>query len=292
MSRRGNFKILGSWDHYVPGVADLIVLFLMFLLGAIVGNVVSLLIVKFLGPEAGQEYGTLIAYPLMFLPPMVYSATLSRMGNLFKEGVRLDSSHFGEKGGLVCALVASAGVLAAGFCADSVNSLLPEMPEWLENVLKSLTQGKIWISLLCVSVMAPFCEEWLCRGMVMRGLLRNGTKPFWAIVISALVFAIIHLNPWQAVPAFIFGCFFGYVYYKSGSLRLTMLMHCVNNTFAVILSHIEPLKDLDNWQDVMSPANYWSVLVACAVVVFLTVKVFSRIPQENPKGNFDSAELD
>ena len=42
--------------------------------------------------------------------------------------------------------------------------------------------------------------------MVLRGLLGHKVKPVWAIVISAAFFAIIHLNPWQAIPAFLLGC--------------------------------------------------------------------------------------
>lgn len=71
----------------------------------------------------------------------------------------------------------------------------------------------------------------------------HGIKPVWAIFWSAVFFAFIHLNPWQAVPAFILGCLFGYVYYKTGSLKLTMLMHFTNNTFSLIFSNIDKFKD-------------------------------------------------
>ena len=89
------------------------------------------------------------------------------------------------------------------------------------------------------------------------GSTATGTKPIWAIFWSAVFFAFIHLNPWQAVPAFVLGCLFGYVYYKTGSLKLTMLMHCVNNTLATLLSRIPGMGEAESFMDVLSPWAYW-----------------------------------
>ena len=63
-----------------------------------------------------------------------------------------------------------------------------------------------------MSVFAPILEEWLCRGVVLRGLLnysrkgepgedgsRRGMNPALAIAISAIFFATIHGNLWQGI---------------------------------------------------------------------------------------------
>ena len=123
--------------------------------------------------------------------------------------------------------------------------------------------------------------------MVLRGLLGNGVKPVWAIVISALFFAFIHLNPWQAVPAFLLGCLFGYVYYKTGSLKLTMLMHFANNTFSLLLSNVDALEDADSFLDVFPGGRYWVIFFACLLLLVLIIRSFNRIPKENPEGNLD-----
>ena len=190
--------------------------------------------------------------------------------------------------------MAAAAVLAAAFMTDFINAQMPPMPQWLDEALTSMTQGKLWVNLLCVSVFAPLFEEWLCRGMVLRGLLNaknyDGTQriaPVWAILISALFFAVIHANPWQAIPAFILGCLFGYIYYRTGSLWLTMLMHCVNNTFAVICGQIDSLKDMDNWLDVLPGRQYWILFAAFALLLILIIRAFGKIPVQSPAGNCD-----
>ncbi len=80
-------------------------------------------------------------------------------------------------------------------------------------------------------------------------------------MISAVFFAVIHLNPWQAIPAFLLGCLFGYVYYRTGSLKLTMLMHFANNTFALAVAHIDAFEEAESWLDVLPGARYWICLL-------------------------------
>jgi len=160
------------------------------------------------------------------------------------------------------------------------------MPDWLEETLGGLTGGNFWLNFLCVSIFAPFFEEWLCRGMVLRGLLGRRVKPVWAIVISALFFAVIHMNPWQAIPAFILGLLFGYVYYRTGSLKLTMLMHFTNNTFALIIGHIESLSDYETWQDLLGQM-YWIYFGVAVLIIALVVLAFKKVPLNRSYGNCD-----
>ena len=286
--RPRNYGFLEKFTWYVPGVADLFILIAFFLLGALLANIVVLPFIAILGQESGMEYGTLVSYPLMFIPPMIYASVKSRNNSFTRSGLKLDSAHFSPLGGALCALFVVLGTLALAFCVEPLIALLPEMPAVLEELLKGMTQdGSLLINFLMVSIFAPFFEEWLCRGMVLRGLLGNGVKPVWAIVISALFFAFIHLNPWQALPAFLLGCLFGYVYYKTGSLKLTMLMHFANNTFSLVLSNIDAFKDVDSFMDILPGMQYWIIFAACLLVLILVVRAFGRIPEERKEGNLD-----
>lgn len=297
MKRRiRNYNLLSGYAFYVPGPWDIFALTALFLVGALIGNVIGLLFMLAL-PESGSEYMMLISYPVMFIPPMMYAMYKSRGNALFDTGYEMDSRHFGKFGTAAISILVMLSTLALAFDMDMVNALMPPMPEWLENMLKGMTQGKFWVNFLCVSVFAPFFEEWLCRGMVLRGLLnysrsegRRGISPAAAIAISALFFAAIHLNPWQAVPAFALGCLFGYVYYRTGSLKLTMLMHFTNNTFALIISNIDSIKDAENFMEVMPEWAYNSIAAVCLVFLVFAVREFSKIELTSPQGNCDEVK--
>ena len=285
--RKQNFNFLDHYTYFVPNIPELLILLLWFIVGAVLGNVVSAIFIFALGAETGMTAGLVVAYPVMFIPPMIYASSRSRSRCLNQTGLKLDSPGFGTVGPGLCAVLAAVGVLALSFVADGLSSLLPDMPASLKKVLESMVNGNFFVNFLCVSIFAPLFEEWLCRGMVLRGLLGNGAKPVWAIIISAVFFAVIHLNPWQAIPAFLLGCLFGFIYYKTGSLKLTMLMHFVNNTFALVASRIPALEDMDNWMDVLAKPEYCIVMTCCVIVTALVVLKFSRIKVSGPKGNLE-----
>ena len=283
-----NYGFYEKFSWYVPSVADMFILLVWLLLGALLGNLLSLPFLAILGQEAGVQYATLISYPVMFIPPMIYASVKSRNNSLTRRGLKMDNTHFSPLGGALCALLVMLGTLALGMATDPLTNLLPDMPEWLEKTFENLTSDdNFFLSFLLVSLFAPFFEEWLCRGMILRGLLGNKMKPVWAIVISAAFFAFIHLNPWQAIPAFLLGCLFGYVYYKTGSLQLTMLMHFTNNTFALVMSNIDSLKDVDSLTEVLGSQLYWIIVAACALLTVLVVRAFRRIPTEQPESSLD-----
>lgn len=274
---RGSYDLFSNYSHYLPGFGGMMMLFAMFLIGSLLGSILVLCLGFLLSPEDVATYGNIISYPVMFIPPLLYASAMSRRNEYFDTGYALDSSHFGRLGGFRMALVVSVATIATAFVVEPVGLLLPDMPEWLEKAMEQLTGGPVWVSLLCVSVFAPLFEEWLCRGLVLRGLLAH-MKPAAAIAVSAAFFAVLHMNPWQAIPAFLLGMLFGYVYYKTGSLKLTMLMHCVNNTFSVLMSRIPALEEADTFMDVMSPWAYAGVFIALLAFLAAALVTLKAVP--------------
>lgn len=284
---RASYDLFTNHSHYVPGYSGMLMLFVMFLIGALLGS----LIVGAMGVvsmEFAQIYGTVISYPVMFIPPWLYVTAQSRRNEFFETGYSLDSSNFGRLGGFRMALIVSVATLALGFVTDSLNAIMPQTPEWFENAMAQIMDAPVWITLISVSIFAPLFEEWLCRGVILRGLLQK-THPVSAILVSAVFFAVLHMNPWQALPAFILGALFGYIYYKTGSLKLTMLMHCVNNTFAVVFSKIPSLENAEGFADVMSTWAYICIFIASIAFLAATFVVVRNIPfaKEGVRSNCD-----
>lgn len=269
---RGSYDLFSSYSYYLPGIGGMFMLLAMFILGSLLGNLVTMGLQATLGADFAKQFGTVISYPVMFIPPMLYSSVKSRLNSYNTEEVLLDNK---VSGGTRLAIIVTVATMAAAFITEPVTALLPPMPEWLEKVMDQMLEGSpLWATLLSVSVFAPLFEEWLCRGMILRGLLTK-MKPATAIVISAAFFAILHMNPWQAIPAFCLGLLFGFVYYKTGSLKLTMLMHCVNNTMAVVLSKIPILKEAETFMDVMNPWAYAGAYICLAVALASAIVILS-----------------
>lgn len=284
-----NYKFYDNYNYYIPGIGGMFGLLAFLLLGALLGNVFVIVFQFALGADAAMTYGMLVSYPVMFIPAMLYASSKSRVASMDNEGVKLDSDNFGSVGFLGCAGLVMLATLACSLVSEPVGMLLPEAPEWFDALMENMTtEGSLLVNFISVSLFAPFFEEWLCRGMVLRGLLNSGkVKPVWAVVISAAFFALIHANPWQAVPAFLLGSLFGFIYYRTGSLKLTMLMHFTNNTFALVLSNVDSLAEIETFRDLMPGPLYWIVAAACLLLLVLIIRVFLRIPTARPSGNCD-----
>ena len=287
-TKRGSYDLFSTYNYFVPGISDLIWIAVLFFAGMFLGVLITTVLTLTMSSSFATTYGMVIVYPLQFIPAMLYASVKSRRNEGFEKGYAIDSNNFGERKGWSMALIVSAMALAVAFVIEPISMLLPEMSEVMKAAMEMLLDGPVWLVLISVSIFAPFFEEWLCRGIILRGLLTK-VKPAWAIAISALVFGLIHGNLWQAIPAFFIGVVLGYVYYKTGSLKLTMLMHCVNNTLAVIVSRIPGLEDVEFFGQIMSPWAYVLVIIAFAVVLACGLVIMRSIPlKEGNLGGCDA----
>lgn len=258
-----------SSKMWAPSWGGLCLVGVFFLIGLLLGSFATLAMT---GAGCSTQACLLVSYPLMFLPAVLFTVIMTR-----KEGAVTCALDVPVKSPVKVAPIVMLMTFMAAFMADALNTLLPEMPQWLIDSLSTATEGNFWLNFLCVCVMAPILEEWLCRGMVLRGLVRGGSPAWLAITVSAAFFAIIHGNMWQALPAFLLGCLFGYVYYRTGSIKLTMLMHFTNNFISLILSRVPSIDDTDTWMDIMPLWLYWLLFVLFALMLVLGIRTIRRI---------------
>ena len=89
-------------------------------------------------------------------------------------------------------------------------------------------------ALLCGGVLAPFCEEFIFRGIVYRGLATR--IPDWGAAMgSSLLFSVLHMELKFMLPIFVMGLLMCWAYRKSGSLLAPVAIHALNNLIALSL---------------------------------------------------------
>ena len=63
----------------------------------------------------------------------------------------------------------------------------------------------------------------------------SSKMPYWgAILISAIVFGVIHFNIIQGLGAFFGGLFYGYIYVKTKNLFVPIIIHLINNGLMIL----------------------------------------------------------
>lgn len=89
-------------------------------------------------------------------------------------------------------------------------------------------------SILVASVCAPIFEELMCRKILVSKIAVH--NEYLAIITSGLCFGILHGNFQQAGFTFFIGCFFAYIYLRTGKIKYTMMLHATMNGVTTLIT--------------------------------------------------------
>lgn len=147
------------------------------------------------------------------------------------------------------------GLLAISFALSCtlfvLISLLDELFPFTNSIglthhaINDMMASTLGIIGICLS--GPLAEEIVFRGAVLRSLLEWTDKTWLAILISAALFSLIHMTLSQAIPIFIYGMLFGWLYVRTKSILPSTIIHIANNTFATLF-YIAYGENIKLWQ--------------------------------------------
>ena len=128
-------------------------------------------------------------------------------------------------------------ILPSEWLLEQLNFEMPEEYEIIFTQIISKPYGYLAIGLL-----VPLAEEIVFRGAILRVLLEwMGDRMHWvAIVVSALLFGVMHGNLPQFTHGFLLGLLLGWMYYRTRSIIPGLALHWVNNTVAYVCSNLMP----------------------------------------------------
>lgn len=124
-----------------------------------------------------------------------------------------------------------------------IQEQMPELPNFLENEFDMMITNR-W-GYLAIGLLAPFAEELVFRGAILKSLLRSDKlSPWFAIIISAMLFSLTHMNPTQMPHAFVIGILLGWMYWRTGSILPGIAYHWANNSAAYLIYAFYPSSDI------------------------------------------------
>ena len=131
--------------------------------------------------------------------------------------------------------------------------LFMEESESLNKSDPNLFSGIVGILHSCIIV--PIVEEIGFRGIFLAGLLKSRCRPWLAILITAIVFALFHMSLVKIISTFGFGIIIGWLYWRTGSIIPGIVIHIVNNSLCIVFAFID--------LSIESLAIWWVILVVC-----------------------------
>ncbi len=127
-------------------------------------------------------------------------------------------------------------IMVSAFISKSMQShgsaspILPIISE----VVRSGGFVTIILFVFVLGVMPALCEETLFRGFLYTSLRRKHGV-FWSVLVSATVFAGVHMDPGAFLQLFVLGVVFALVMERTKSLIPSMVAHCLWNSGTLIL---------------------------------------------------------
>jgi membrane protease YdiL (CAAX protease family) len=122
----------------------------------------------------------------------------------------------------------------------------------------------IIIQIIDFVVLVPIFEEVFFRKNILTLLLKKIT-PFYAILVSSLLFTLFHFNLEGSVKIFIWGVILGGFYYKTKSIEVAVILHSINNLTSFITK--------TDYIDVSNSAMiFTTILVSTSLTLFFLIK--------------------
>lgn len=166
-------------------------------------------------------------------------------------------------------LLASAVFIVAMGLWTNYFSEIAGLPDNMKDVFEQMMNNPLGI--ISIVVMAPLVEELLFRGAIQGHLMRKWKMPYLGIVVSSLIFGVVHGNPAQIPFAFVVGMALGWMYYLTGSLVPGILMHFINNGSSVLLYSLSGNPDATM---ISSLGENGALALAVAGIVLTVICIF------------------
>ncbi len=152
--------------------------------------------------------------------------------------------------------------------------------ELTKKMLSSSSIGGLLAEVIFIGIVTGFSEELFFRGALQKILIGKYIGVQGAIWLAAIIFSLLHFQPYGFVPRVLLGAFFGYLYYWSGSLWLSATAHAFNNSMVVVMTWLS-LRGVDSKAmeslGTEADGSLWVGGISAVVTIFLIVTAYKYL---------------
>ncbi len=180
-------------------------------------------------------------------------------------------------------LTIAGGWLMAIALTIAQNHVMPFPSELIERFAQFFAELNAWPALGAVALIGLLpgvCEELLCRGFILHAFLPRFGKT-GGVVITALAFGLLHLDPYRFVGTAFLGLLLGYMVISTGSIYPAMLAHATNNALSYLVQRHEQIVKSTGWLNAESTEWLpWYLVLAAAAALLAGLWWLRRIGEQ------------
>ena len=232
-----------------------------------------------------------------FLLPPIFCAWLWSENHRPFEWLKLNNGADGLSFALAIGIMVCA-IPAINLLADLNSRIdLPDSLDSIEQKLRAMEEsaaaltvrflqadnlGGLLLNIGLMALLPALSEELTFRGTLQQ-TLAEVQKPATAIWVTAFIFSAVHMQFYGFIPRMLMGAMFGYIFVWSGCLWIPIVMHLVNNSFAVLFYYFcsqpadgSSLTDSKNIADTFGAGDTWWIGVLSLLITCLGLLIFYR----------------
>ena len=262
---------------------------LALLLCALIGTAITVLL---MGSITQMKIGQGISSALIFIAPPLILYAVTRNQPMRRLGFRKPISAWMPLIGIALMFVSLPLTnllgswnekMSFGAAFESLETLLKQLEDTAGDLTERMLQvdslGGLLFNLLIIALIPAIGEELTFRGMLQQAFTRR-CNVHVSVFLSAFVFSFIHFQFYGFLPRMFLGLLLGYLFYYSGSLWTSILMHFVNNGAVVVVAYLNHKGlaeiDVDHFG---ATSNLWLIIGSLVVtigMIYLSAKIKKR----------------
>jgi uncharacterized protein len=175
---------------------------------------------------------------------------------------------------------------------EKLETLLRSMEEQTEAMMMKLITvdnlGGLMLNLVMIAVIPAVGEELLFRGLIQRHLGESFKNVHLAIIVTAVIFSLVHMQIYSFLPRFFLGIVLGYLLFIGRSIWYPIMAHFINNALGVIFYYLankekagESLEEIGTSESM--PLMAIISLIAVAGFMMILVKMIPRLQSAHPE---------
>ena len=124
------------------------------------------------------------------------------------------------------------------------------------------------LKLSLMAILPGICEELFFRGILLPSV-GNFSNLHVANLVTALIFSILHFQPYKIVPMFVLALVLGYIYIYTQNILFPIIFHFLNNAVGVIVYQYRDIEPEQIYPEVNQMPTLFFIVVVIGLIIFL-----------------------
>ncbi|HEY8388563.1 MAG TPA: CPBP family intramembrane glutamic endopeptidase [Parasegetibacter sp.] len=156
-----------------------------------------------------------------------------------------------------------------GSFQESLKRMEATYEKAMEMMLQMNSTGELIVNFLLLAVLPGFAEEYFFRGTLQQVLMRWWKKPAIAILVTSLLFALLHGTVFKVLPIFSMGILLGILFHVTKNLWYNILFHSLFNGIQIVILYLSKKQVIRNFDPITEEMSFpvWMAAVGLLIII-------------------------